>query len=130
MRALALLCLAACGAESASGQPGSDANQATDAPQPCVITLTFNPAMPHSGATIRAAAAVTGQQGVISYAWDVRLSGASIATTPAAADSSQIDFFAAAAGDYLVAVDIGAGTACQGGSQNLNVLAPMSTATR
>ena len=98
--------------------------QGNDAAQNCYVNLSFSPSPAHSGATIRAAADAQGLAGVPNYVWQVKFNNAPITTTPAAADSSQIDFFAAQAGPYDVSVDLGFQSGCDAQSTILNVGVP------
>ena len=116
--------LAGCAGSASKAIEPDGVVQANDAPTGCYVSLSFNPSPAHSGATIRAAATAQGLAGNPNYTWQVKFNNAPIATTPAAADGSQIDFFAAQAGPYDVSVDLGFQSGCDGVTDTLNVGVP------
>ena len=124
-RALACLALAACAGGASDGKnPLTDARAGGDAPVGCQVTLSFSPSIPHAGASIRGVASVTNPGGFSQYAWDVRFQNAAVTTMPAAADDSQVDFFAADPGTYVISVEVSGGSFCEPALAYLNVLAP------
>lgn len=103
MRHLALLWLAACGAGGADS-PNTDAGTG-DAPQGCVVGISYEPNPPFAGPgmMIRATASVQNSPGQHTYTWFLSKDGGPNTTpAPANLDGSQVQFLAEDEGIYRV----------------------------
>ncbi|HEY4244580.1 MAG TPA: carboxypeptidase-like regulatory domain-containing protein [Kofleriaceae bacterium] len=126
-RFLLLVCLAACGADKSGANP--DGGPSMDGMGGCQVSISFDPAQPTAGESVRAIADVSGVAGVLSYSWSVQFEGSQLATTAEQPDGSQVSFATTDAGIYDVTLQVQASAFCPTADQPLDVRAPGANTT-
>ena len=129
MRSIAIMfALAACGGDSGASIVVDAPNGVGDAPPDgCTVSISFEPAKPLVGQTVRLRALVTGAGVIQDYAWTVQTGATMVPTQDALPDRSEVTFVPTIAGNFGAQVVVtNAGPFCFAGQNIIEVKQPGS----